>query len=50
MLESRADTGLLVCAALRVAVVVGGSPWVTRNANANMMPAHMTVDRARVRG
>lgn len=40
----------MVCTALLVAVIVGGSPWVTRNANANMMPTHMTVDRARVKG
>lgn len=47
MLELRAHTGIFVCTAPLVAIIVAGSLWVTHKANANMMPAHVTVDRAR---
>lgn len=50
MLELRANSGIFVCTAQLIAISVAGSPWVTLNANANMMPTHMTVERARTKG
>lgn len=50
MLELRANGGIFVCTALLTAIIVAGSLWATHNASANMMPAHMTVDRARAQG
>ena len=44
--DQRANTGIFVCTALLIAIVVAGSLWVTHNANANMMPTHMTPQRA----
>jgi cytochrome o ubiquinol oxidase operon protein cyoD len=48
--DQRANTGIFVCTALLIAIIVAGSLWVTHNANANMMPTHMTVERARTKG
>lgn len=48
--DQRANTGIFVCTALLIAIIVAGSLWVTHNANANMMPTHMTVERARTTG
>jgi len=42
----RSNTGIFACTALLIAIIVAGSLWVTHNANANMMPTHMSVQRA----
>jgi cytochrome o ubiquinol oxidase operon protein cyoD len=42
----RSNTGIFVCTALLIAVIVGLSLWVIHNANVNMMPTHMSVERA----
>ena len=47
--DQRANTGIFVCTALLIAIIVAGSLWVTHNANANMMPTHLSADRARAR-
>ena len=47
--DQRSNTGIFVCTALLIAIIVAGSLWVTHNANANMMPTHMTVQRAMVK-
>ncbi|CAB3793594.1 Cytochrome bo(3) ubiquinol oxidase subunit 4 [Paraburkholderia caffeinitolerans] len=44
--SQRANTGIFVCTALLIAVIVGLSLWVMHNANVNMMPTQMSVDRA----
>jgi len=48
--DQRANTGIFACTALLIAIIVAGSLWVTHNANANMMPTHMSVERARTKG
>lgn len=45
--RQRENTGVFVCTALLIAIVVAGSLWVMHNANENMMPMHMSVDDAR---
>jgi cytochrome o ubiquinol oxidase subunit IV len=44
--DQRSNTGIFLCTALLVAIIVAGSLWVTHNANANMMPTHMSVQHA----
>ncbi|MDE1179893.1 cytochrome o ubiquinol oxidase subunit IV [Paraburkholderia sp.] len=44
--DQRANTGIFICTAFLIAVIVGLSLWVMHNANQNMMPTHMTVERA----
>lgn len=44
--DQRSNTGIFICTALLIAIIVAGSLWVTHNANANMMPTHMSVERA----
>ncbi|HKR42532.1 MAG TPA: cytochrome o ubiquinol oxidase subunit IV [Paraburkholderia sp.] len=44
--SQRANTGIFVCTAFLIAVIVGLSLWVIHNANVNMMPTQMSVDRA----
>jgi cytochrome o ubiquinol oxidase operon protein cyoD len=44
--DQRSSTGILVCTALLIAVVVAGSLWVSHNANQNMMPTQLSVERA----
>ncbi len=48
--DQRHNTGIFLCTALLIAIIVAGSLWVTHNANANMMPTHMSVERARAKG
>ena len=48
--DQRANTGIFVCTALLIAIVVAGSLWVTHNADANMMPGSMSVQRAFSKG
>jgi cytochrome o ubiquinol oxidase operon protein cyoD len=45
--DQRSNTGIFICTALLIAIIVAGSLWVTHNANANMMPTDMSVQRAR---
>jgi cytochrome o ubiquinol oxidase operon protein cyoD len=44
--DQRSNTGIFLCTALLIAIIVGGSLWVTHNANANMMPSQMSARRA----
>jgi cytochrome o ubiquinol oxidase subunit IV len=44
--DQKAKTGIFVCTAFLIAVIVGLSLWVMHNANENMMPTHMSVERA----
>ena len=44
--DQRSNTGIFLCTALLIAIIVAGSLWVTHNANANMMPTNMSVQRA----
>ncbi|MFM0736593.1 cytochrome o ubiquinol oxidase subunit IV [Paraburkholderia xenovorans] len=44
--DQRANTGVFACTAFLIAVIVGLSLWVMHNANENMMPTQMSVDRA----
>jgi cytochrome o ubiquinol oxidase operon protein cyoD len=48
--DQRSNTGIFICTALLIAIIVAGSLWVTHNANANMMPTHMSVQRALSKG
>jgi cytochrome o ubiquinol oxidase operon protein cyoD len=44
--DQRANTGIFICTAFLIAIIVGLSLWVMHNANLNMMPVHMSVERA----
>jgi cytochrome o ubiquinol oxidase operon protein cyoD len=44
--DQRANTGIFLCTGFLIAVIVGLSLWVMHNANQNMMPSHMSVERA----
>ena len=44
--DQLANTGVFACTAFLIAVIVGLSLWVMHNANQNMMPTHMSVERA----
>jgi cytochrome o ubiquinol oxidase operon protein cyoD len=44
--DQQANTGVFACTAFLIAVIVGLSLWVMHNANQNMMPTHMSVERA----
>ena len=44
--DQRSNTGIFICTALLIAIIVAGSLWVTHNANVNMMPTQMSVQRA----
>jgi cytochrome o ubiquinol oxidase subunit IV len=44
--DQRSNTGIFICTAFLIAVVVGLSLWVMHNANVNMMPTQMSVERA----
>jgi cytochrome o ubiquinol oxidase subunit IV len=41
-----ANTGIFICTAFLIAVIVGLSLWVMHNANVNMMPTQLSVERA----
>lgn len=47
--SQRANTGIFVCTAFLIAVIVGLSLWVMHNANVNMMPTQMSIERAMTR-
>ncbi|MEM5420600.1 cytochrome o ubiquinol oxidase subunit IV [Paraburkholderia ferrariae] len=44
--SQRANTGIFICTAFLIAVIVGLSLWVMHNANINMMPTQISIDRA----
>ena len=44
--SQRANTGIFICTAFLIAVIVGLSLWVMHNANVNMMPTQISIDRA----
>ena len=44
--SQRANTAIFVCTAFLIAVIVGLSLWVMHNANVNMMPTQISIDRA----
>lgn len=44
--DQRANTGIFVCTALLIVILVAGSLWVIHNANVNMMPTQITIERA----
>ncbi len=44
--DQRSNTGIFICTALLIAIIVAGSLWVSHNANANMMPKTISVQRA----
>ena len=44
--DQRSNTAIFACTALLIVVVVAGSLWVMHNANVNMMPMHMSTERA----
>lgn len=44
--DQRANTAIFICTALLIAIIVAGSLWVMHNANANMMPTTISIDRA----
>ncbi|MFC5432029.1 cytochrome o ubiquinol oxidase subunit IV [Paraburkholderia denitrificans] len=44
--SQRANTGIFLCTAFLIIVIVGLSLWVMHNANVNMMPTHVTIERA----
>jgi cytochrome o ubiquinol oxidase operon protein cyoD len=47
--DQRSNAGIFICTAFLIVVIVGLSLWVMRNANVNMMPTHMSVERAMAR-
>ncbi|WP_109477471.1 cytochrome o ubiquinol oxidase subunit IV [Paraburkholderia sp. C35] len=47
--DQRSNTGIFVCTALLIAIIVAGSLWVIHNANVNMMPTQISVERALAR-
>ncbi|PLZ02655.1 cytochrome o ubiquinol oxidase subunit IV [Burkholderia sp. WAC0059] len=44
--DQRSNTGIFLCTAFLIAVIVGLSLWVMHNANVNMMPTQMSVNGA----
>ena len=44
--DQRTNTGIFLCTGFLIAVIVGLSLWVMHNANQNMMPSHMSIERA----
>jgi cytochrome o ubiquinol oxidase subunit IV len=44
--DQRANTGIFVCTGLLIAIIIAGSLWVIHNANMNMMPTQISVERA----
>lgn len=44
--DQRSNTVIFVLTGMLIAIVVAGSLWVMHNANVNMMPMQMTMERA----
>lgn len=47
--DERANTGIFICTALLIAIVIAGSLWVMHNANLNMMPMQLSPAEARAK-
>jgi cytochrome o ubiquinol oxidase operon protein cyoD len=47
--DQRSNTGIFVCTALLIVIIIAGSLWVIHNANVNMMPTQISVERALAR-
>jgi cytochrome o ubiquinol oxidase operon protein cyoD len=47
--DQRSNTGIFICTALLIAIVVAGSLWVMHNANLNMMPMQLSPAEARAK-
>jgi cytochrome o ubiquinol oxidase operon protein cyoD len=47
--SQRSNTGIFLSTGFLIVVVVAGSLWVMHNANLNMMPTHMSPERAKMR-
>ena len=47
--EQRNNTVIFLLTTLLIATVVAGSLWVMHNANVNMMPTRISIERARVK-
>ena len=47
--EQRNNTVVFLLTTLLIAIVVAGSLWVMHNANINMMPTQMSIERARAK-
>jgi cytochrome o ubiquinol oxidase operon protein cyoD len=47
--EQRNNTTIFLLTIMLIAIIVSGSLWVIHNANVNMMPTSMTIERAKVR-
>ncbi len=47
--EQRNNTVIFVLTGMLIAIIVAGSLWVMHNANTNMMPMQMSVERARAK-
>ncbi|PVY70245.1 cytochrome bo3 quinol oxidase subunit 4 [Cupriavidus alkaliphilus] len=45
----RGNTVIFACTGFLIAIVVAGSLWVMHNADLNMMPTDMSIERARAR-
>ncbi|RLK45559.1 cytochrome o ubiquinol oxidase subunit IV [Cupriavidus plantarum] len=45
----RFNTGIFLCTMFAIVIVVAGSLWVMHNATVNMMPTHMTIERAKAK-
>jgi cytochrome o ubiquinol oxidase operon protein cyoD len=44
--SQRANTAIFACTGALIVIIVAGSLWVMHNANVNMMPTDMSVERA----
>jgi len=44
--SKRTNTAIFLCTGTLIAIIVGLSLWVMHNANVNMMPTHLTIERA----
>ncbi|VVD90219.1 cytochrome o ubiquinol oxidase subunit IV [Pandoraea iniqua] len=47
--DQRQNSAIFLCTAGLIAIIVAGSLWVMHNANTNMMPTHMSIERAKLR-
>ena len=44
--DQRSNTAIFGCTAILIVIIVAGSLWVIHNANVNMMPTQVSVERA----
>lgn len=48
--SQRSNAGILICTGFLIAVIAGLSLWAMHHANVNMMPTHISVERAMAHG